>query len=98
MGNDAIWIEGEDIKKVEYTAQNGMMYNWADNNQDKTITLEGKTIYSNDKKVSWLPPNELITWMENENTTNKPVDFPQHRKILLRLPQLTLTEIQLRVS
>ena len=75
MGNDAIWIEGEDIKKVEYTAQNGMMYNWADNNQDKTITLEGKTIYSNDKKVSWLPPNELITWMENENTTNKPVDF-----------------------
>ena len=75
MGNDAIWIEGEDIKKVEYTAQNGMMYNWADNNQDKTITLEGKTIYSKDKKVSWLPPNELITWMENENTTNKPVDF-----------------------
>ena len=75
MGNDAIWIEGENIKKVEYTAQNGMMYNWADKIQDKTITLEGKTIYSDDKKVSWLPPNELITWMENENTNNKPVDF-----------------------
>lgn len=75
MGNDAIWIEGEDIKKVEYTAQNGMMYNWADKIEDKTITLEGKTIYSDDKEVSWLPPNELITWMENENTTNKPVDF-----------------------
>lgn len=75
MGNDAIWIEGENIKKVEYTAQNGMMYNWADKIQDKTITLEGKTIYSDDKKVSWLPPYELITWMENENTNNKPVDF-----------------------
>ncbi len=75
MGNDAIWIEGENIKKVEYTAQNGMMYNWADKIQDKTITLEGETIYSDDKEVSWLPPNELITWMENENTTNKPVDF-----------------------
>lgn len=75
MGNDAIWIEGEDIKKVEYTSQNGMMYNWADKIQDKTVTLEEKTIYSDDKKVSWLPPNELITWMKNENITNKPVDF-----------------------
>ena len=75
MGNDAIWIEGEDIKKVEYTAQNGMMFNWANKIEDKTVTLEGETVYSDDREVSWLPPYELITWMEHENTTNKPVDF-----------------------
>ncbi|MGN1130365.1 MAG: hypothetical protein ACI4Q8_03350, partial [Ruminococcus sp.] len=84
MGDDSIWIEGEDIRKVEYTAQNGMIYNWADNIQDKTVTLEGETIYSDNRKVSWLPPKELNTWMEYENTTNKPVDFS-------KAPQDTIT-------
>ena len=84
MGNNSIWIEGEDIKKVEYTAQNGMIYYWEDNNQDKTVTLEGETIYSDGKEVSWLPPEELTTWMEHENTTNKPVDFS-------KAPQDTIT-------
>ncbi|WP_407384603.1 hypothetical protein [Ruminococcus sp.] len=84
MGNNSIWIEGEAIKKVEYTAQNGMIYYLADNIQDKTVTLEGETIYSNDGKVSWLLPEEITTWMEYENTTNKPVDFS-------RAPQDTIT-------
>ena len=72
------------IKKVEYTAQNGMIYYWADNTQDKTVTLEGEAIYSDGKDVSWLPPEELTTWMEYENTTNKPVDFS-------KAPQDTIT-------
>lgn len=74
MGQDSMWIEGEDIVKVEYEVQNGTLFKWTDGIQSKSIVLKNEQVYNVEKVVLWRPQG-LDKWIEEQNSHNKPVDF-----------------------
>lgn len=75
MGNESMWIEGEDIIKVEYVVQNGSLFKWTDSIESKRIVLNNEQVYNTERVVLWRPTDELLTWIEKQNTHNGPVDF-----------------------
>ena len=75
MGDESMWVEGEDIIKVEYVVQNGSLLKWTDSVESKHIVLNDEEVYSEEKAVSWRSPEEFLAWVEEQNAHNGPVDF-----------------------
>ncbi len=75
MGDESMWVEGEDIIKVEYKVQNGSLFKWTDSIESKCIILKNDEVYSPERVVLWRPSKELLTWIEEQNSHNGPVDF-----------------------
>ncbi|MBQ7133201.1 MAG: hypothetical protein IJO20_01750, partial [Ruminococcus sp.] len=42
MGDESMWVEGEDITKVEYEAQKGSLFKWTDSIKSKRIVLNNE--------------------------------------------------------
>lgn len=75
MGDESMWVEGEDIIKVEYEAQNGYFFKWTDSLESKRIVLNDKEVYSTERVVLWSSSEEFLAWVEEQNAHNGPVDF-----------------------
>lgn len=75
MGDESMWVEGEDIIKVEYEVQNGSLFKWTDCVESKSITLNNEAVYNTERVVLWRSSEELLTWIEDQNAHNGPVDF-----------------------
>ncbi len=75
MGDESMWVEGEDITKVDYEVKNGILFKWTDSVESKRIVLNDEEVYSPQRVVLWRPSEELLTWIEDQNSHNGPVDF-----------------------
>ena len=75
MGDESMWVEGEDITKVEYEAQKGSLFKWTDSIKSKRIVLNNEEVYSSERVVLWRATEEFLAWVEEQNAHNGPVDF-----------------------
>ncbi|MBQ4129163.1 MAG: hypothetical protein IJD68_05275 [Ruminococcus sp.] len=75
MGDESMWVEGEDITKVEYEAQKGSLFKWTDSIKSKRIVLNNEEVYSSERVVLWRASEEFLAWVEEQNAHNGPVDF-----------------------
>lgn len=77
VGKESMWIEGEDIVKVEYNVNNGCLSKSVDemSSDAKQIILYNEEISSPEKVIIWKPSYKLLDWVEEQNSHNNPVDF-----------------------
>lgn len=75
MGAETIWVEGEEIIKVEYEVQKGALFRVTDQIKSKKIIQNKEQVYNDEKEVMWRPTEDLFKWMEEQNAHNGPADY-----------------------